>query len=292
MPSFKLSNPFRRADGRPSLKARAATLKSKLVRLAPRSTADASQDRRSIVAGSLAFMMPLPVLAAPAPVAPHPDQRLLDLASELVRAAQVEAAAIEADLGARKVVLGVLRECPVELRPTLWEFDSVSGPFKPVWGKWLRLRYAPARLAEDETDCVKTQAWTGKALREVIALAVPCLGQGGQTPHRVRRWKSLLPIADAFDARVAEVEAATNSAELGVARDAATAAVKALTKDISRLTATTPEGMAGLVRVIGAYCWKDTSGAWQNLLISAAHVSGVPLADLGHERASTRAKRA
>lgn len=290
MPSLKLSNPFRRADGRPSLKERAAALKASFSRLGRRVVSDADQGRRSMVAGSLMAAIPLPVLALPAPVAAHPDQHLLDTLDALMRAREVDVATREAECEAWCIVWEALKECPAELRPTLWEYESIVGPGfrRPAWGRWMRFRHVPSPFGSEETDCTRMSAWTGKALREVIALAVPVLGRGGQTPHRIRRWKSLLPIADAFDARAEAVEAATNHAELDRARQAAEAAVSELNTELSRSVATTPEGMAGLVRVIGRYPWKDTGGAWPNLLRSAANVSGVPLADLEHQYDSTR----
>ncbi|MCJ2068480.1 hypothetical protein MKK75_06610 [Methylobacterium sp. J-030] len=50
--------------------------------------------------------------------------------------------------------------------------------------------------------------------------------------------------------------------------------------------------MAALVRVIARYPWKDTGGAWPNLLRSAANVAGIDLADLDHEHDSINASRA
>jgi hypothetical protein len=242
-----------------------------------------------MVAGSIMAAMPLPALALPAPAAVHPDQLLLDTLGALTRAREVEAAADDAHDIAWTAVWAVMKQVPDELRATEWECDSLSPPLqKPVWGTWLRFHHVPA-LSEDSDHLHASHcAWNGAALRTVIALAVPVLGRGGQTPHRVRRWKAILPLADAFDARVAEVEAATGYVERERELKAAREGVSALRAKLSRNVATTPEGMAGLVRVIGGYSWKDTGGAWPNLLRSAANVSGVPLADLEHEYASTR----
>ncbi|WP_267359800.1 MULTISPECIES: hypothetical protein [unclassified Methylobacterium] len=127
------------------------------------------------------------------------------------------------------------------------------------------------------------QAWTGEALRIAIARAVPMLGRGGLTPGRIRRWKGLLPIADAFDARVEAVEAATDCRRLEQARRAAEDEFRDLNREVGQQVATTPEGLAALVRVIGRYPWKDTGGAWPNLLLSAAAIAGIDPASLDHE---------
>ena len=102
----------------------------------------------------------------------------------------------------------------------------------------------------------------------------------------------MLPIADAFDARVEVVEATTDRRRLERGRRAAEDEFRDLNRQIGQAIATTPEGMAALVRVIGRYPWKDTGGAWPNLLRSAANVAGVDPTSLDHEHASTRADRA
>ncbi|MHC2016240.1 hypothetical protein [Methylobacterium sp. CM6247] len=278
-----------RDPAKPTLRERAASLKASLSRLGRRPAAGADQGRRSMVAGSIMAAMPLPALALPAPAAAHPDQHLLDALDALMRAREIETAADEAHDVAWAAVWAVMKEVPADLRATRWECDSLSPPLqKPVWGAWLRFHYVPALSEENDHLHSSHCAWRGAVLRKVITLAVPVLGRGGQTPHRIRRWKAILPLADAFDARVAEVEAATGYVELEKALKAARDGVKALRVELSRNVATTPEGMAGLVRVLAESSWKDTGGAWPNLLRSAANVSGVPLADLEHQYASTR----
>lgn len=283
---------FRRADDRPSLKDRAAALKARLARITRRPD-DADPQRRIMVAGSFAAVMPLPALAAPAVLAgPHPDTALLELSAALAQAKRAEAVAETAYRAADCIVDAVLVQCPAALKAYRWEMELVD-PFarkSPFPGA--RFRWVPP--VDDNADDPRWshQAWTGALLRKVIERAVPVLGRGGQTPRHVRRWKAMLPIADAFDARAEAVEAATDYGRLYAEREAARKACECLRAEITERVATTPEGLAALVMVARGYCWKDTGGAWPNLLRSAANVSGVPLADLEHEYASTRHLRA
>ncbi|MFH7191192.1 hypothetical protein ACHWGL_30270, partial [Klebsiella pneumoniae] len=63
-----MRNPLKRhptADAKPTLRERFASMKAKAVGLA----AETSQGRRTMLAGSVAATMPLPALAASAPVA-------------------------------------------------------------------------------------------------------------------------------------------------------------------------------------------------------------------------------
>ena len=278
---------FRRADDRPSLKDRAAALRARLAGLTRRPDG-ADPQRRIMVAGSFAAAFPMPALAAPAVLAgPHPDAELLGLHAALTRANAIEAAASDAYLTAYRATAVVLVQCPVELKPTRWEYDCVH----PFPGRYslgpVRFRWVPPREDYD-SEHWENQAWTGKALRTVIDRAVPVLGRGGQTPFAIRRWKALLPVADAFDAQAEAIELRTDFRRLDAERDAARKACERLRGGIADKVATTPEGMAALVMVTREYRWKDTGGAWPNLLRSAANVSGVPLADLEHEYASTR----
>ena len=252
-----------------------------------------SLSRRTIVAGSVAAAVPLPALAAPiapASVQPHPDAELLALAERWLEARNAEEAAREAWGVASSQVYAIIVTCPSELFATHDDRTCTNAGWR--WPTLLGVSLRHVALGWGTSEGHTEQAWTGKALRIAIARAVPMFGRGGKTPGRIRRWKGLLPIADAFDARVEAAEAATDYRRLQRARRVAEDEFRDLNREIGRRVATTPEGMAALVRVIGRYSWKDTGGAWPNLLRSAAAVAGIDPASLEHEHASTRADRA
>ncbi|MBE7202791.1 MAG: hypothetical protein INR70_34025 [Parafilimonas terrae] len=271
---------IRRDPERPSLRERAAELRGSL-------------NRRTVVAGTVAAAVPLPVIAAPALprlARPHPDAELLALGEQWLRARAAQDEAMEVWGVAWRQVYTVIVTCPPELFSTREERFSVLGGWRWPTSLGVNLRHVALNWGTEESHT--EQAWTGEALRIAIARAVPMLGRGGLTPSRIRRWKAMLPIADAFDARVEAVEVATDRRRLERARRTAEDEFRDLNRQISQHVATTPEGMAALVRVIGRYPWKDTGGAWANLLISAATVAGIDPASLDHEHASTRADRA
>ena len=268
-----------RRDPAASLRERATELRGSL-------------SRRTVVAGTVAAAVPLPALAAPiasAPIQPHPDAELLALAERCLEAREAEEAAREAWGVASNQVYAIVVTCPSELFATRDDrtCTTAGGRGPTLLGVSLRQVALDWGTPEGHTE----QAWTGKALRIAIARAVPMFGRGGKTPSRIRRWKGLLPIADAFDARVEAAEAATDYRRLQRARRRAEDEFRDLNREVGRQVATTPEGMAALVRVIGRYSWKDTGGAWPNLLRSAAIVAGIDPASLEHEGASHRPYR-
>ncbi|SFM61515.1 hypothetical protein [Methylobacterium pseudosasicola] len=275
-----LKNLIRRDAERPSLRERAADLR-------------ASLSRRTVVAGSIAAAVPLPAIAAPAvsaPALPHPDAELVALGERWLRARAAQDEAMEAWGIAYRQVYAVIKTCPPELFSTHDERFQVLGGWR--WPTLLGVNLRHVALDWGTEESHTEQAWTGEALRIAIARAVPMLGQGGKTPGRIRRWKAMLPIADAFDARVEVVETATDRRRLEKARRVAEDEFRDLNREIGQHVATTPEGMAALVRVIGRYPWKDTGGAWANLLLSAANVSGIDPASLDHEHDSINGHRA
>lgn len=272
---------IRRDPERLSLRERAADLRGTL-------------NRRTVVAGTVAVAMPLPVLAAPAAsTSPHPDQALLDLDAARVTAKIRLEAAAAAYRVARDAVNLVLVACPVELLARRSEYQTLAHPFAWSLNRWgnIRFRYIPRGCAAPEGEHWQTQAWTGNGLRQAIACAPVAQGRGGLTPFLIRRWKALLPTADAFDARVAAIKVATDYSRLSQEQDAAIDAHKALTAAIEKSIATTPEGMAVLVRAIQPTPWKDIWGAWPNLLRSAAAIAGIDPASLDREGDSHRPYR-
>ncbi|WP_066922875.1 hypothetical protein [Methylobacterium sp. CCH5-D2] len=225
-----------------------------------------------------------PLTAAPALATAHPDAEILRLERQWRQAGEVLADSLRELNAARDIVHPVLSEWPASLARTPWEQrqdDCLNNVFVRMR---VRFRWTPPR---DESG-FSAAVWTGAGLRRAIAGAVPHLGRGGLTPHRIRRWKALLPQADAFDSRVeaAEARAGLKAAE---ARKREAERVRGeATGALSACVATTPEGLAALVRVVGGYRWKDEGGAWPNLLRSAAIVSGVGLDALEHQHASLR----
>ncbi|MCJ2124074.1 hypothetical protein [Methylobacterium sp. J-077] len=265
---------IRRDAERPSLRERAAELRGTL-------------SRRTVVAGSLAVAAPLPAISAPivaTPAQPHPDAALVALGERWLQARAAQDEAMEAWGVAYRQVYAVIKTCPPELFSTRDERFQVLGGWR--WPTLLGVNLRHVALDWGTPESHTEQAWTGEALRIAIARAVPMLGRGGKTPGRIRRWKAMLPIADAFDARVEAVEAATDRRRLERERRAAEDAFRDLNREVGQHVATTPEGMAALVRVISRYPWKDTGGAWPNLLRSAANVAGIDPASLDHENDS------
>jgi len=267
---------FIHRDPTASLRERAAELRGTL-------------SRRTVVAGSLAVAAPLPAISAPivaTPAQPHPDAALVALGERWLRAHDAQERALEEWGVAYQQVYAVIVTCPPELFATRDEQIRVLGGWR--WPTLLGVSLRHVALDWGTEKAHTERAWTGEALRIAIARAVPMLGRGGKTPSLIRRWKALLPIADAFDTRVETVESATDLQRLEQARRAAEDERRELNRQIERCVATTPEGLAALVRVIGLYPWKDTGGAWPNLLRSAAHVAGIEQASLEHKYASTR----
>ncbi|WP_342150405.1 hypothetical protein [Methylorubrum sp. SB2] len=302
-----MRNPFKRqprpAD-KPSLRERAATLKSGLARLLtrPAGQGEANQQRRALVAGSVAAAIPLPVLARaatpaaftaeapplalPALIAdPHPDRALLDLGAALDRAIEASTKAREAREAAWAIVEAALLRRPIELAPSLRDWGlthpTVYGREPPEVREWhcgTKMRSTDFEARALPEDHQRWQhAWTGAGLRYAIANAVRYLGRGGQTPHDVRRWRALLPIADAFDAEVAKAYAASDYNRLKDEAASAAAKVRGLRIDIRDLTATTPEGLAVHVRLALADEPQKTADDHSALMCSAAAVAGVPL---------------
>jgi hypothetical protein len=277
---LSLKNLIRRDPESPSLRDRAATLRDSL-------------SRRTVIAGTVAAAVPLPAIAAPVVMAPaqrHPDADLLALGERWLQARSAQDDAMEAWEAAWGQVYAVLITCPPALFIGREEHRRVLGGWR--WPTLLGVNVRHIALNWDTAQKTTHQAWTGEALRIAIARAVPMLGRGGTTPGRIRSWKALLPIADAFDARVEAAEAATNFRRVECERRDTENQLRALSREITDCVATTPEGMAALVRVIGCYPWKDTGGAWPNLLVSAANVAGINPASLNHEHDSINARRA
>ncbi|WP_311274810.1 hypothetical protein [Methylobacterium sp. WCS2018Hpa-22] len=121
------------------------------------------------------------------------------------------------------------------------------------------------------------RAWTAPALRTAILAAVPVCGRGGTTPFRIRRYRSLLPIAEVFDRRRRECEDRFWVKELSSARAEAREAQSLAELRLHSLTASTLDGLATIVRNINAPNWDGLPKIWVSLLLSAAKITGTNL---------------
>ena len=137
---------------------------------------------------------------------------------------------------------------------------------------------------DDDGAC--REAWTGEVLRNAIRLAVPRMGRGGQTPNRIRRWKALLPLADAFDADVRAADAVTDYRALAKAYRAAQDEVREAAHGLRDFTATTPVGLAFVVRLAALDRARGCNSS-PNLLDSAANIAGVDLLTVATPRPGT-----
>ncbi|MCJ2068481.1 hypothetical protein MKK75_06615, partial [Methylobacterium sp. J-030] len=200
-----------------------------------------SLSRRTVVAGSVAAAVPLPALAAPiavVPIHPRPDADLLTLAERWLQARTVQDEAMEAWGVAHRQVYAVIKTCPPELFANRDDRVSIGAGWRFPTLLGVSLRHVALDWGTPEVHT--EQAWTGKALRIAIARAVPLFGRGGLTPGRIRRWKAMLPTADAFDARVEAVEAATGRRRLEEARRVTEDEFRDLNREVGRHVATTP----------------------------------------------------
>lgn len=279
---MKLSRLIRRDPDAPSLRERAAGLKAGLARVVRREPVEAAPSRRAVVGGLAAVAVPLPVLAAPVVMSsspdpvPHPDQALFD-----AEAAMLEAERIFADLEQRSATAWRLMDaelgiCPAELLATHADLHAFHSPFAPTEVRRCRV-FQWARAHESDDHC-NGHVWTAEGLRTAIRWAVPLMGQGGQTPHHLRRYCALLPAVEAYGARRAEIEARHRTRELSAARRDAGNAVATARDAIDDLHATTPEGLAVLVRHLASYDLKRVEDGWLGLLASAASIAGIEIA--------------
>lgn len=279
-----MRNPLLRnpRPGKPklTLKERAAALKASFVRLTHRGPAEhhggAEPSRRAVMAGSIAAAIPFSAVAghADALAGPHPDQAVFDAEAEMIRAKAAYEAARAAHDPAREAFKAALGTCPEAL---FLNYDD-EGALALVGGRHA-FYSSERRWVSDHRGCGlgMSQAWTADGLRTAIQHAPAIHGRAGRTPHMIRRWRTLLPIAEAFDARHDELEARYRIKELSAAvRDTHRAMISAQ-EAMSATRATTPAGLAAITRHLGDFCWEGMGSAWIGLLQSAANVSGVKL---------------
>jgi hypothetical protein len=255
---------------------------------------DADQSRRAMVKGSLVAVaaMPLPVLASQpmaSPVfalaSPHPDQALFDAEAEVSRTKAALQAAEKASGGAHRAFWDAVGPCPAVLLVKKWERTT----FQRLEQPWLLHRPGWAWVARHEGDNgtpdPMTKAWTAEGLRSVIRNAVLLFGRGGQTPHLIREWRSLVPVAEAFESRRAEMNARLRCDELETARKAASGAHHAAVVALADMPAKTLDGLALKTRQLDGAAWQAMPSNWVSLLQSAALVSGVTLREPDYDAA-------
>ncbi|MCJ2125073.1 hypothetical protein [Methylobacterium sp. J-077] len=219
------------------------------------------------------------ILSLPAPAAaatPHPDAELIAAAAEVERtdaafkaacsARQAAYRAARADHGIVPIALVLNDEEKRLFRH--WYFGMPGDPPYP------RMR---PRTAPDGSWRNPDLAWSGRGLRIVMARVVERLGRAGRTPHLLRRWRQLLPVADAHDKQVGQAQARHRVAELNAAEKEAEAAWRAARERVRTMTATTPDGLAVHVRMFEEMYRENIPEHYLPLLLSAANLSGVKL---------------
>lgn len=271
MPSLKL---FHRNPAKPTLRERAASLKAGLARITRRpEPQEANAGRRSVVVGTLAAAVPLPVLALPAPSsAPHPDQALLDAEAGCLRA---EAAAKAAERTADDAYAGfraALGPFPTQLLMSPWE----TRHFGSYPGTIARYR-TPTHLIHHDDRLNPDHGWTAEGLQRAIAFAPSLFGRAGQTPHRIRRWRTLLPIATAYDARHDALKQQFQVRELRTEEEATGKAARVARARLARMPATTVQGLAVHTRTLADTAWYNEDSSHTALLLSAAAITGIAL---------------
>ena len=226
----------------------------------------------SATAGSGILSLPEPAVAA----TPHPDAELIAAAAEVERTDAAFKAACSARQAASRAARTEHGIVPIALVLNdeekrlfrRWCFGMPGDPPYP------RMR---PRTAPDGSWRNPDLAWTGRGLRIVIDRVVERLGRAGRTPHLLRRWRQLLPVADAHDERVGQAQARYRIAELHTAEKEAEAAWRAARDRVRTMTASTPDGLAVHVRMFEAMYRENIPEHYLPLLLSAANLSGVTL---------------
>lgn len=272
MPSLKL---FHRDPAKPTLRERAADLKAGLARIAGRAPAqEADTDRRAVVVGTLAAAIPLPALAlSPPEVVPHPDQALLDAEAEHLRATAAAEAAIKASREARKAMHDALGPFPEELVMQGWEAIAFSKFYSPGFVCRVPTHIVPREDRLGNPDF----GWTAEGLRQAIKLAPSAFGRAGQTPHEIRRWRGMLPLAEAYDTRRTDLVRRFRCQELAAEAEAAEAAQRRASRQVHAIPATTVDGLAVHTRRLASTAWYQDNSHYTALLLSAAAITGVAL---------------
>lgn len=245
-----------------------------------------SATRRTFLAGlalpvATRVAVALPAALEPAVSAePHPDAALFAAEAVYRQAQAAYQAAREARSTASEACAVALGLCPPELAAVPDEARLITHPGAPYEVRVCRAFRWVGQTTGDPGPL--RQAWTAAGLDAAIHYAVPIFGTGGQTPHRIRRWRSLLPAAKAFDAHAHALDLRFRVSSLSTAAAEADRARVAAEIRFNRVPAKTVEGLAVKVRHIddGGIAWVGMGAPWAALFQSAAAVAGVTLRDL------------
>lgn len=222
--------------------------------------------------GPLLLSAGLPPAAA---AGPHLDAELFAAEAAHREAEAAWLAALMAHRVANDTFREALGPCPPELVAMTDEVAALTYSGTPYEVRCCRAFQWVGQTQGDTTTL--RQVWTAAGLRVAIRYAVLIFGTGGQTPHRIRRWRSLLPIAEAFNARADVLDARFYVGDLSAAAREADRARVAAEARFSRIPARTVEGLAVKVRYMDGCDWMGMGAPWAALFQSAAAVAGVTL---------------
>ncbi|WP_238297641.1 hypothetical protein, partial [Methylobacterium soli] len=167
--------------------------------------------------------------------------------------------------------------CSAVLLVKKWERSTFHRLEQPWLSHRPRWTWVARHEGDNGTPDPMVQAWTAEGLRSAIRNAVFLFGKGGQTPHLIREWRILLPVAEAFENRRAEMNARFRCDDLVAARKVASGAHHAAVVASADMPAKTLDGLALKTRQLDGAAWQAMPSSWVSLLESAALVSGVTL---------------
>lgn len=215
--------------------------------------------------------------AAAAASTPHPDADLLAAFAEIERL-KVEHEA------ARKLRSAAGRAARADTGP-IPDALMLNAEEERVCRRWgrmghlvvgYRMRWRQSR--EPAADGVHHQpdpAWTGVTLRRAIQYAVQDLGPAGRTPHLLRRWRGLLPIADAYDQCEQQAWLRHRTRELHDEEQRIDKAVQDARARLRSIPAKTSAGLTVHVRMFEGFSRENVPQHVLPLLLSAASVAGI-----------------
>lgn len=209
--------------------------------------------------------------AAAAAAEPHPDAEILTLAGKL-KVAEVELdAAEQAARRANAAARRAIAPCPAALYADADDKAALRSSAVFVGVEWGGL--CPVMRPGDRVGC-PSQRWSGKGLRRAIKVAPLALGTGGRTPFRIRRWKSLLSCADAYDPHIAEMNDRFKTKDRHKDEKSARDRRNKIRAAIKAQTAKTIEGLRVQVELFDGFYLQSMDAGWKGLLLSAAAVTG------------------
>lgn len=213
----------------------------------------------------------LPAVAA----TPHPDAELFAAFAQTERLEAEREAARAVYRTASRAVRREEGPIPDELMLNAEE-NSLCRRWDRVgrlhWGP--RFRWRHSRKPEKGLYFQPDPAWTGVGLRRAIEYAVADLGPAGRTPHLLRRWRGLLPVADAYDEHLQGVYLRHRTRDLHAAEQQAQEALYEARARVQAIPANTPEGLAVHVRLFDGLTRDNVPKHVLPLLLSAAAVAG------------------